>query len=295
MRNVNFTFPGGMPLDQQVLDYLQTAYTEQVQAINKFALLADLNTATAWFMTDHGLAYSGSSWSHQDCWVMWNGTAVLVPARTFAGSAGPDAWRIEIYSENGPSLTYRDGAARFPFTELKGRIYVYDPDVAPPPVSAAISYVDAATQTVRLNYLFERLRNRILAPIDSWHVVGTTGQPAYGAGWVGGAVNGYASVRFRGELVSSTNTVVRLAGSAGISNASAGSQPVFVLPAGYRPAARIRCGCHLRDLDTNTNGAGFAEILPTGQIFISRATASLAFPADLNTVIYLDGICFPTD
>ena len=121
-------------------------------------------------------------------------------------------------------------------------------------------------------------------PIEPWHYVGTAGEPAFASGWVnfGG---GYANVGYR----KTPDGKVQVQGmvKSGIANL------VFVLPAGYRPAANVL-------LPTTANGTGATADI-NAYIYVEPGGNVYAYPAD-NTArpfpwdwLSMDGIEFPTD
>jgi len=109
--------------------------------------------------------------------------------------------------------------------------------------------------------------NPTFAPIEAWHEVGATGQPAFQNGWTnfGG---GYSTMAFAKDSAG----FVHLKGTM---SAGTFSVPAFTLPAGYRPAQNQVLGVAIeRD----------ATVLTTGEVTI--------FQSGAETNVGFDGLSF---
>jgi hypothetical protein len=120
------------------------------------------------------------------------------------------------------------------------------------------------------------------AGAEGWQRVGDVGEPGFGApDWTaipGGAV---PTPGFRSEL----GDVVRLSGQAlqaGGGNWNSATQPIFTLPAGYRPPAAVR----IPVAGAPTVEPGQLYIEPDGDVF-ARGPGS--------GYVILDGVTFTTD
>jgi hypothetical protein len=114
-----------------------------------------------------------------------------------------------------------------------------------------------------------------VAPSEGWHLVGTTGEPAFQNGWHNtGTLDRVGFYKDRGG-------VVHLKGSAagGPSN-----NVIFGLPPGYRPAAgelvtvAVGCDCPLSSGTTSITVGG-----PVGGVTLENATV---------TSVFFDGVTF---
>lgn len=104
------------------------------------------------------------------------------------------------------------------------------------PASAGIVYIDTVefdTDTVN-NWTPATLPANV-SPLDVWHSVGATGEPAFTNAWVNYA-GGYQTAQFRKDQ----NGRVTLRGLIGSGTVSTGATGVaFTLPVGYRPAYHL--------------------------------------------------------
>lgn len=124
-----------------------------------------------------------------------------------------------------------------------------------------------------------------LAVGETWHTIGATGQPAFGAGFTSNVAD--QTPRFR--LDGLAGGIVRLDGTVYTSAATAAGATMFTLPAGYRPQARKR-------FVGSTNASGYTTL---GGSLFSVSTAGVVSCTPLCNAagqqIVLDGASFPVD
>jgi hypothetical protein len=115
-------------------------------------------------------------------------------------------------------------------------------------------------------------------PLDTVHYVGATGEPAFGAGWQNYSPGNNPMAKFRKY----PDGRVRLSGV--VKGAvSGGANPIFTLPAGYRPPLPAEI-----DFAVNANGAyGSVGVTAQGLVYLAQGSGS--------SYLYLDGIEFDTE
>ncbi|MFI5196963.1 MAG: hypothetical protein ACHQD8_07720 [Chitinophagales bacterium] len=109
MKSIDFSKPGGIPLTQDLLDYLQTAYKEAISG------LAAVGGAGPIIVSGMGITktlVTGSTYNYTitDGWVLYNGDMLRVLA---GGISGVDESVNDVYVELTPGstpLTYNDGS-----------------------------------------------------------------------------------------------------------------------------------------------------------------------------------------
>jgi hypothetical protein len=107
MKSIDFTQPGGFPLTQDQLGYLQAAYTEATAA------LAIMGAGTSTPVIISGMTVSNPSagnFSVTDGWFFYNNEMVRCIASSVTGASGSAAPFISITSSAAP-LVYYDGSA----------------------------------------------------------------------------------------------------------------------------------------------------------------------------------------
>ena len=99
--------------------------------------------------------------------------------------------------------------------------------------------------------------NDALIEDSDWHLVGETGEPAFQNGWVNYGSANFLEARFR-----KINGVVQVEGL--VKNGTiAGQDPIFTLPEGYRPYARvIKCTITYNNTDGRLDIASDGRINP---------------------------------
>jgi hypothetical protein len=109
MKSIDLSKPGGMPLTQDVLDYLQTAYRE---AIGGLAAIGGPGPLIVSGMVVTKTLVTGTTYNYTitDGWVLYNGEMLRVLA---GGISGVDESAYDVYVEltrSSSPLTYNDGS-----------------------------------------------------------------------------------------------------------------------------------------------------------------------------------------
>lgn len=123
-----------------------------------------------------------------------------------------------------------------------------------------------------------------LASLDTWHSIGSGGQPAFQNGWANHGTG--APVSYKKDSV---NNRVLLRGQ--LSGGSLGGATMFTLPAGYKPIYGTEQACILRYGVTPVIGR-------LGVRADSGNEGALSIYADSSsgvTLVSLDGLSFPLD
>lgn len=103
MKSIDFTHPGGFPLTQDELDYLQQAYTECLNA------LAVMGGSGPIIISGMDVTVSGPTTSVADGWFFYNGELIRFLAGSFGAIPPGDVVLVNITPAAG-SLTYNDGS-----------------------------------------------------------------------------------------------------------------------------------------------------------------------------------------
>ena len=110
---------------------------------------------------------------------------------------------------------------------------------------------------------------------DFWHIVGATGQPAFGSGYrpyPSGTSTTYAPPSYR-----KINGVVHLRGLIEKTSAMSPGEVMWTMPVGYRPAWQVLLNCQ-------SNGAlGRVDVATNGQVILQSGNAAW---------VSLDGLCY---
>jgi hypothetical protein len=116
--------------------------------------------------------------------------------------------------------------------------------------------------------------------IDSWHMVGTLGEPAFASGWIqyAGALGQVGFRKF-------PDGKVQLKGLVMSTGAHAANDVIFTLPVGYRPAELIIW-------DTGLTGTGVCrvDIQTDGRVMFVASSIAIG----VNSYITFDGLDFDT-
>ncbi len=133
MKAIDFTHPGGFPLTQDELDYLQQAYTE---CLNAFAVMGGSGPT---LINGMDVSVSGPTTTIADGWFFYNGDLIKFNAGSYTTIPVGDVVLVNI-TPTAASLTYNDGssfgavlnktatlllgpsattATQFPFTDLQ--------------------------------------------------------------------------------------------------------------------------------------------------------------------------------
>lgn len=107
MKTIDFTKPGGFPLTQDQLDYLQQAYIETVSALS---LLGNSGGPAPVLISGMALSYpSAGAIAVADGWFLYNGEMVRFTASSVSGlGMGTEAY--VVIAATAGTLTYNDGS-----------------------------------------------------------------------------------------------------------------------------------------------------------------------------------------
>jgi hypothetical protein len=106
MKTIDFTKPGGFPLTQDQLNYLQSAY---IEAINALAAMGGGGTSP---VVINGMVVSNPStgdYSVTDGWFFYNGEMIRCEASSVSGATGGSDVYVSIAAASSP-LIYFDGS-----------------------------------------------------------------------------------------------------------------------------------------------------------------------------------------
>jgi hypothetical protein len=104
MKAIDFTHPGGFPLTQDELDYLQQAYTE---CLNAFAVMGG-NGPT--LINGMDVSISGPTTTIADGWFFYNGELIKFNTGSYTTIPFGDVVLVNI-TPSATSLTYNDGSS----------------------------------------------------------------------------------------------------------------------------------------------------------------------------------------
>lgn len=106
MKTIDFTKPGGFPLTQDRLKYLQQAYTELFGAMGLLAAPANIPIVVS------GMVFSavGPTTSISAGWFFYNGELIYFPGNSISSSVGAGNAVYVVLSTTATPLTYNDGS-----------------------------------------------------------------------------------------------------------------------------------------------------------------------------------------
>jgi len=106
MKSINFTHPGGFPLTQDELDYLQQAYTECIYALTRMG--GDGSTPTLISGMESSVPSPGAV-TIADGWFFYNGELIKFTGDTVSPATGTVP--LIVISPVATNLTYNDGSS----------------------------------------------------------------------------------------------------------------------------------------------------------------------------------------
>ena len=118
MKAIDFTQPGGFPLTQDQLDYLQSAYTE---CVNTLGSLGSNNSTAAILSGMESTAGIGGVTNVSAGWFFYNGELVRFPAQSYPLVTAGFAMYVVITPAASP-LTYHDGSTPNVILEKTGTL-----------------------------------------------------------------------------------------------------------------------------------------------------------------------------
>jgi hypothetical protein len=107
MKAIDFTKPGGFPLTQDQLDYLQTAYTECVHVLASLGTNASLTAPV--ILSGIQSTVVGGTTNVSAGWFFYNGQMVRFPAQSYGTVITGNAMYVVVTPTAAP-LTYNDGS-----------------------------------------------------------------------------------------------------------------------------------------------------------------------------------------
>ena len=103
MKAIDFTHPGGFPLTQDELNYLQQAYTE---CINAFAQMGGVGPV---LINGMDVSVSGGTITIADGWFFYNGELIKFNTGSYSTISPGDVVLVNI-TPSATSLLYNDGS-----------------------------------------------------------------------------------------------------------------------------------------------------------------------------------------
>jgi len=214
MKTIDFTKPGGFPLTQDQLSYLQQAYTECINALAQVGGSGPIviNGCTITRTLVSGTVYN---YAVSDGWVFYNGNMVHVPAGTLSSVDISTAAVYMLLTPNSSPLTFNDGSTPNVINDTTGSL-----------VAQPIGIVGDATHFLLSN----------LQPYGREATVGhiVVNTPA-GLGGVGG------DIYYRKNFLNNTLQIQGYMGAVNAQNFSTSSTLTSYLlgflPVGYYPQA----------------------------------------------------------
>lgn len=250
------TFAGGHPWYWDDLIFTQLAYKEALQG-------AILTTLAGGSKTDpvlmFGLVVTSVSPTERHIssgWVFWQGKLRRVPEKTVYGSN--PYLILQPATVNITSKTYADSSTHF----------VYIDEILDVSSAATIGLPGVA--------YFEDL---VLLGAEDWHIIGTPGEPAWGAGYegfTGGSGLSYVSLSFR----KTWDGWVDFRGALSITSLTT-DVVLFTMPVGYRPATDKLLGSVYND------GQYYVQVTPDGEV---KLVGSPGIPTAVGTALFWDGL-----
>ncbi len=215
MKNIDFSKPGGFPLTQDQLGYMQSAYTEALVALASVGGTGPI-VISGVEMTRTTVSVPTYTYSVTAGWVLYNGEMIRVSAGSITIDASIATLGFAIIRASAP-LTYNDGAS-----------YNVVNDVTCALTSNPIGASDDA------NY-FSVGSLRKYGRETTANTLAVSTLPA------DGGVSG--NIYYRKNFLNNTLQLSAFIGCANVQNFASVSAPQFyvlgTLPIGYRPAANL--------------------------------------------------------
>lgn len=229
---------GGHPLTGDDFEYIQFANRDAIAG--SLSYLRGQTADDLVVLNGCNVSVVGSNYTYTDGYIWYNGEVYYVPAQpvpqamvvggdhVFSIVSTNNATGIDTYQNGTIVNTWEDRTAVILHNTSGSNVY-----------NAQILFKYVISQIVDQAALFAKLSD--LTPfaqksIDTWHVIGAGGQPAYGSTW--GAIAGKDS-RFIKDDVGGVS--VRLnATTTGVAPGGV----IFVLPVGYRPVTQVTMIVH---------------------------------------------------
>ncbi len=280
MKTIDFTKPGGFPLTQDQLDYLQQAYIETVSALS---LLGSSGGPAPVLISGMAISYpSAGAIAVADGWFLYNGEMVRFTASSVSGlGLGTEAY--VVIAATAGTLTYNDGSTPAVILDK----------------TATVQALPTGTPTDAFHFLLSALtpfgkgfgiNNRE----QNWNSIAVSTAPA-----VGGVTG---TVYYKKDFTANTLHIrgFLFANNAQNFAASPGATyyTMLTLPVGYVPSYNAFFTSHyyLSSLLMDDIGVGYikqfsSSINTAGQFFVNWIKPDIAvtgYGVNFNSVISLD-------
>lgn len=199
-----------MPVTKAVLDHLNTSYKELSDALAESIIGKDYVNLGKYALTGCSNAGTGLNYDIAAGWIMYSGTMYAVDAATFTASVGQVAVASFITTYDATDPLQYSGGNSYNTMETK-----------------KIKFAAGASGSGLFDY-----SDLVFCQIEASRLVGASGQPAYQTGWDDG---GFEGIRFRKNREGKVTVQARFAAN----GTPAITDPIFILPSGYRPAQDI--------------------------------------------------------
>lgn len=257
MHKINWNNTGGHPLRMDDLDFMQESAIDAVNGI-----ISALQTAGQ----NHFILSGCKQQANFDVtsgWIVLNGEL-----RKFNGYTAPPyalpypsfyAFAANDYYDTNLTVTYKDQSQKDIYNYRSAQVVVLSSPDANKPAVGSLQRWD-----------------------DPWHEVGTTNEPALGAGWTnGGQTSTISNAAFRKDI----NGEVILKGGVSHLVSSSPLTAAFTLPSSYRPQNDIFLPLVGKDTGTGNPANNRILIKSNGEVYPSTGVVN---------EYWLDGITFNT-
>ena len=214
MKTIDFSKPGGIPLTQDLLDYLQTGYKEALAGVAEVGGSGPI-VVSGMEITKTLVSGTIYNYSNTDGWVLYNGELIWVSAGGFAGiDESVNALYMQLNRISTP-LTYNDGSTPNVVNDVAGSL-----------VAQAIGTADDATHF-------------LLSELQKWGREQIEGHIAVSTLAADGGVTG--DIYYRKNFLNNTLQLRALLGSSNAQNfvtsSTIHSYVLCTLPEEYRPVS----------------------------------------------------------
>ena len=276
MKKIDFTHPGGFPLTQEQLDYLQSAYTKCIHALGA----AGVNGTQPVIVSGMAITYpAANTTSITDGWLLYNGEMIPFTGSTVTAT-GTDVALVTVVPSS-TNLTYNDGSI---YPALLGSTAVLGTGAS---VTDATHFPVSALKTIQQGF-------GELGREANWNSLAVATSSA------NGSVNG--TIYYKKNFITNTLHIRASLDAFAAQNFAASPGAAFVamgtLPAGYWPnnvayftSYYFAGNLFKDDLGVSWIKALTSSINATGQIGINFLRPDISIPAYeviFNTIIPLD-------
>ncbi len=280
MKAIDFTKPGGFPLTQDQLGYLQQAYTETVTALS---LIGSSGGSAPVVINGMAVSYpSPGAIAVTDGWILYNGEMVRFTASSVSGlGVGTEAY--VVIAATAGSLTYNDGSTPAVIMDKSANLQALPTGTPTDAFHFLLSALSPFGKGFGINNR-EQLWNS-LAVSTAPAMGGVTGTVYYKKDFTANTLH------IRGFLFA--NNAQNFAASPGASYYN-----MVTLPAGYVPVYNVFFTSHyyLSSLLLDDLGTGYIKQLTSsinsgGQFFINWIKPDVSvssYGVNFNAIISLD-------